>query len=219
MKNNITLIAIFQSFISKEEVLAVYKEFNYEETSRKFKGTDLYNFLLLELLTSIKAIDMEKIKLHVAFNVNSNHPQQVKETNANKYDGAIGEEIIDIENIIVEDRAYANYERFDMFNAKKQFFVIRIKNNAKFLNRKSLNIKTLFGTTENAVYNQLFIALIAYVLLKFLHNEIIKNLRFKKLSFAKFFRKFLNLEIEGALLIFISLILKKIHLQKEIQFL
>ena len=36
MKNNITLIEIFQSFISKDEILAIYKEFNYEETSRKF---------------------------------------------------------------------------------------------------------------------------------------------------------------------------------------
>ncbi|MGL4989593.1 MAG: IS4 family transposase [Sarcina sp.] len=375
MKNNITLIEIFQSFISEEEVLAVYKEFNYEETSRKFKGTDLYEFFIIaaineyksyrygadlmgrdglnpvnystiskkancmnykiakrifELLISkcnrplkrilkldkdIIAIDSTTIsvgkgrlkwakykshkagiKLHVAFNVNSNQPQQVKETNANKHDGPVGEEIIDIENIIVEDRAYANYERFDTFNTKGQSFVIRIKNNAKFLNRKSLkylknedskiakdftcylgneyirtenrfrvvtfkdykgktiqvctniknidpdriaeiykarwnvecffrfikqnlNVKTLFGTTENAVYNQLFIALIAYVLLKFLHNKTIENPRFNKLSFARFFRKFLNLEIEDALLVFISLILKKIHLQKDSPFL
>ena len=216
----------------------------------------------------------------------------MKETTANKHDGPVGEEIIDIDNIIVEDRAYANYERFDAFNTKGQSFVIRIKNNAKFLNSKSLkslksedskiskdftcylgneyirtenrfrivcfedykgktiqvctniknidsdriaeiykarwnvecffrcikqnlNVKTLFGTTENSVYNQLFIALIAYVLLKFLHNKMIENPRFNKLSFAIFFRKFLNLEIEGVILISISLILKKIHLQKE----
>lgn len=68
-----------------------------------------------------------EIKIHVSFNVNSNQPQKVKETNANKHDGPIGEEIIDIKNIIVEDRAYANYERFDTFNTKEQSFVIRIK--------------------------------------------------------------------------------------------
>ncbi|MGL5616639.1 MAG: IS4 family transposase, partial [Sarcina sp.] len=195
----------------------VYKEFNYEETSRKFKGADLYEFFivaaineyksyrygadlmgrdgltpvnystiskkancmdykiakkLFEILVSkcnrplkkilkldknIIAIDSTTIsvgkerlkwakykshkagiKLHVAFNVNSNQPQQVKETNANKHDGPVGKEIIDIENIIVEDRAYANYERFDTFNTKEQSFVIRIKNNAKFLNKKNL---------------------------------------------------------------------------------
>lgn len=371
MKNTITLIEIFQAFLSEEEVLAVYKEFNYEETSRKFKGTDLYEFLIIAAINEYKSyrygadlmerdglktvdhstiskksngidyritkklfeivvskcnrslrriLKLEKdiiaidsttisvgsgrlkwakykshkagIKLHVAFNVNSGQPQKVKETNANKHDGPIGEEIIDIKNIIVEDRAYANYERFDVFSKKKQSFVIRIKNNAKFTNKKSLkhlkfdeskilkdftcylgnentqtenrfrvvtfldykdkliqvctniinidsdriaeiykarwnvecffrfikqnlNVKNLFGTTENSVYNQLFIALIAYVLLKFLHNKIIENDRFKRLSFAEFFRKFLNLDIKGELLSLISLILKKIHLQKE----
>lgn len=371
MKNTITLIEIFQAFLSEEEVLAVYKEFNYEETSRKFKGTDLYEFLIIAAINEYKSyrygadlmerdglktvdhstiskksngidyriakklfeivvskcnrslrriLKLEKdiiaidsttisvgsgrlkwakykshkagIKLHVAFNVNSGQPQKVKETNANKHDGPIGEEIIDIKNIIVEDRAYANYERFDVFSKKKQSFVIRIKNNAKFTNKKSLkhlkfdeskilkdftcylgnentqtenrfrvvtfldykdkliqvctniinidsdriaeiykarwnvecffrfikqnlNVKNLFGTTENSVYNQLFIALIAYVLLKFLHNKIIENDRFKRLSFAEFFRKFLNLDIKGELLSLISLILKKIHLHKE----
>ncbi|MDY7989856.1 hypothetical protein UY286_04950 [Paenibacillus polymyxa] len=33
-----------------------------------------------------------------------------------------------------------------------------------------LNIPTLFGTTENAVYGQLFCALIVYVLLKWLFD-------------------------------------------------
>lgn len=45
-----------------------------------------------------------------------------------------------------------------------------------------------------------------YVLLKFLHNETIENIRFSRLSFATFLRKFLNLNINGELLILISLI-------------
>ncbi|MGL4991578.1 MAG: hypothetical protein ACRC57_10530, partial [Sarcina sp.] len=55
MKNNITLIEIFQSFISEEEVLTVYKEFNYEETSRKFKGTDLYEFFIVAAINEYKS--------------------------------------------------------------------------------------------------------------------------------------------------------------------
>lgn len=55
MKNNITLIEIFQSFISEEEVLAVYKGFNYEETSRKFKGTDLYKFFIIAAINEYKS--------------------------------------------------------------------------------------------------------------------------------------------------------------------
>ncbi|WP_084764328.1 transposase [Clostridium massiliamazoniense] len=75
--------------------------------------------------------------------------------------------------------------------------------------KQNLNVTNLFGTTENAVYNQIFIALAAYVLLKFLHNETIENIRFSRLSFDTFLRKFLNVNINGELLILISLILKK----------
>ena len=35
--------------------------------------------------------------------------------------------------------------------------------------KQNLNVPVLFGTTSNAVFNQLFAAMIAYVLLKFLH--------------------------------------------------
>ena len=35
--------------------------------------------------------------------------------------------------------------------------------------KQNLNVPVLFGTTKNAVFNQLFAALIAFVLLKFLH--------------------------------------------------
>ncbi|MFB6367567.1 transposase [Paenibacillus elgii] len=35
-----------------------------------------------------------------------------------------------------------------------------------------LNIPTLFGTTENAVYGQLFAALMVYVLLKWLFDSV-----------------------------------------------
>lgn len=35
--------------------------------------------------------------------------------------------------------------------------------------KQNLNVPTLFGTTENAVFNQLFAALIAYFVLQSLH--------------------------------------------------
>ncbi|WP_033007091.1 IS4 family transposase, partial [Geobacillus sp. WSUCF1] len=37
--------------------------------------------------------------------------------------------------------------------------------------KQYLNVPTLFGTTENAVYNQLFAAFIAYVLLRWLYDQ------------------------------------------------
>lgn len=55
--------------------------------------------------------------------------------------------------------------------------------------KQSLNVPVLFGTTENAVYNQLFSALIAYVLLKWLYSKTAQGRVFKKLSFTSFQRK------------------------------
>ena len=56
--------------------------------------------------------------------------------------------------------------------------------------KQNLNVPVLFGTTENAVYSQLFAALIAYVLLKFLQTECHKR-NCKRLSFAGFTRQLL----------------------------
>ncbi|WP_223322219.1 transposase, partial [Leuconostoc mesenteroides] len=50
--------------------------------------------------------------------------------------------------------------------------------------KQNLNVPVLFGTTSNAVYNQLFAAMIAYVLLKFLHVHGSKKNQIKPLSFA-----------------------------------
>ncbi|AWE06487.1 IS4 family transposase [Lysinibacillus sp. 2017] len=57
--------------------------------------------------------------------------------------------------------------------------------------KQNLNVPVLFGTTKNAVFNQLFAALIAYVLLKFLHVQGQKKANVKRLSFAGFTRLFL----------------------------
>lgn len=57
--------------------------------------------------------------------------------------------------------------------------------------KQNLNVPVLFGTTENAVYSQLFTALIAYVLLKFLQTEGHKKKNCKRLSFAGFTRQLL----------------------------
>ncbi|WP_425415439.1 hypothetical protein [Peribacillus loiseleuriae] len=46
----------------------------------------------------------------------------------------------------------------------------------------------LFGTTKNAVFNQLFAALIAYVLLKWLHVQARKQIHRKPLSLTDFQR-------------------------------
>lgn len=57
--------------------------------------------------------------------------------------------------------------------------------------KQHLNIPTLFGTTENAVYGQLFTALIVYVLLKWLFDTTTSAVsKHAPLSFARFTRLF-----------------------------
>ncbi|UQZ36931.1 IS4/IS5 family transposase [Paenibacillus sp. PK3_47] len=57
--------------------------------------------------------------------------------------------------------------------------------------KQHLNIPRLFGTTENAVYGQLYMALLVYVLLKFLFEQGNATVHFSaKLTFADFDRLF-----------------------------
>lgn len=58
--------------------------------------------------------------------------------------------------------------------------------------KQNLNVPVLFGTTENAVFNQLFAALIAFVLLKWLYTKTSEGRVFEKISFISFQRKLLN---------------------------
>ncbi len=55
--------------------------------------------------------------------------------------------------------------------------------------KQHLNVPVLFGTTKNAVFNQLFAALIAYVLLKWLYTKTSGERIFHHLSFISFQRK------------------------------
>ncbi|OES45502.1 hypothetical protein BA724_01390 [Domibacillus iocasae] len=57
--------------------------------------------------------------------------------------------------------------------------------------KQNLNVPVLFGATKNAVYNQLFAALIAYVLLKWLYNQTKSSIPHAKLSLAGFQRMLL----------------------------
>lgn len=64
--------------------------------------------------------------------------------------------------------------------------------------KQNLNVPVLFGTTENAVFNQLFAALITYVLLKWLYTKTSERQVFKTVSFVTFQRQLVgnNLPID-----------------------
>ena len=94
------------------------------------------------------------------------------------YEGAIVRVVTNLRDVTAEEIAGMYKERW----AIESFF--------RWI-KQNLNVPVLFGTTKNAVFSQLFSALIAYVLLKFLHTEGHKKNNCKRLSFAGFTRQFL----------------------------
>ena len=77
--------------------------------------------------------------------------------------------------------------------------------------KQTLNVKRLFATTKNSVYNQLFIALIAYVILHFSYVNVSEKIKFVKLSFCSFIIKLLNFTLQDEVQICIDLFLKNIN--------
>ena len=94
------------------------------------------------------------------------------------YEGAIVRVVTNLRNVSAEEIAGMYKERW----AIESFF--------RWI-KQNLNVPVLFGTTKNAVFSQLFAALIAYVLLKFLHTRIHSKSDVESLSFAGFTRLFL----------------------------
>jgi len=94
------------------------------------------------------------------------------------YEGGIVRVVTNLRDVTAEEIAGMYKERW----AIESFF--------RWI-KQNLNVPVLFGTTKNAVFNQLFAALIAYVLLKFLHTEGHKKNNCKRLSFAGFKRRLL----------------------------
>lgn len=120
------------------------------------------------------------IKLQVALRAEIGQPLQVVETLGSKHDGPMSEALAQPDYILVMDRAYGNYKAWWQI----EVFFRWIK--------QHLNIPTLFGTTENAVYGQLFCALIVYVLLNWLFVAAQTSWpQHAVLSFARFSRLFL----------------------------
>ena len=57
--------------------------------------------------------------------------------------------------------------------------------------KQTLNVPRLFGTTKNAVFNQLFVALITYVILNYVYHGTKKKIKGKALSLIGFTRTLL----------------------------
>ena len=75
--------------------------------------------------------------------------------------------------------------------------------------KQNLNLSKIFGTTENAVYNQLYAALIAYVLIRYLYIEVDKRVQYTKLTMIEFIRNIRNNEFSTEVYIIIQKIMRK----------
>ncbi|EFM10727.1 transposase IS4 family protein [Paenibacillus curdlanolyticus YK9] len=191
------------------------------------------------------------VKLHVAYKPTQGQPHRIEETTGNRPDLLSSDALRDTDYIIVADRAYAKFIRFDTYVQERQSFVIRIRDNATFhqprprkgkkpvgspiledftcqigrdakrskqrhriiklqdpkgnpvilatnLTRSAeqiaelyrarwqietffrwvkqhVNVPVLFGTSSNAVYSQLYIAMTVYVLLKMLFDHVVPH--------------------------------------------
>lgn len=75
--------------------------------------------------------------------------------------------------------------------------------------KQNVNISRLFGTSENAVFSQMFCALIAYILIEFMHEQLkTKHPRFN-LSRIQFLRQLLTSTFKPEVHIFIYTLLNK----------
>lgn len=97
-------------------------------------------------------------------------------------DGAIIRVITSLRHVTAEEIAHMYKERW----AIESFF--------RWI-KQNLHVPTLYGTTPNAVYSQCFAALIAYVLLKFLHTTCLRTPTLQVLSFVGFKRQLLCEEL------------------------
>jgi hypothetical protein len=54
--------------------------------------------------------------------------------------------------------------------------------------KQNLNLSKIFGTSKNAVFNQLYSALIAFIVVRYMYIEMISKVKFKKLTMIQFLR-------------------------------
>ncbi len=106
------------------------------------------------------------IKMHTLLNLRGSIPEFIRITDAKVHDVNILDELIpEPGSLYVMDRAYIDFERLYLINQCSAFFVVRAKSNLKFHRIKQhLRIKVFYGTSENAVKTQIWIAVSTYLL-------------------------------------------------------
>ncbi|MCT4507714.1 MAG: transposase, partial [Tepidibacter sp.] len=82
--------------------------------------------------------------------------------------------------------------------------------------KQNLNVKRLFGSSQNSVYNQLFCALIAYILLYFVYAQASKRWNYVKLSLIQFIRKLCADNLDSETSVSVYFVIRKMRMFNDI---
>jgi len=89
------------------------------------------------------------VKLHVHYDVASGMPVKAEETTGLVHDGSVSKYDTFEGTVLVKDRAYTDIKVFDSHKSAKQQFVTRLRNNSKFINKKSLQ---RMNSSDSSIY-------------------------------------------------------------------
>src|SRR4030067_572452 len=122
------------------------------------------------------------VKLHVKLNPSGYLPAFAVVTTGKVHEQLIAPSIpLEKGDVAVFDRGYHNLKWYKTLDDKGVFFVTRLKTNANYKVKErwqielffkslkqQLKVKSFVGTSQNALLSQLWVALIAYLLLSYL---------------------------------------------------
>src|SRR2546425_3039401 len=105
------------------------------------------------------------VKMHTLLDLHGNIPTFISITDGKVHDVNILDEILpEAGAFYVMDRGYVDFERLYVFTLSAAFFVVRTKSNVLLQRR--------YGTSENAVKTQIWIAVSVYVLVAIIRKRL-----------------------------------------------
>ena len=126
------------------------------------------------------------IKMHTQLDLHGNIPVFIDLSDAAQSDSvALDNLIIEAGSVYILDRGYVDFKRLYYFVNNLAFFIVRAKKTVADLYKsrwqvelffkwikQHLKIKSFFGTSRNAVYSKIWIAISAYVLIAIVKKRL-----------------------------------------------
>ena len=113
------------------------------------------------------------VKMHTLLDLRGNIPAFVHITDGKVHDVNVLDQIVpEAGAFYVMDRGYIDFERLFVLTLSAAFFVVRTKSNVFRWIKQHLRIKEFYGTSENAVKTQIWIAVSVYVLVAIVRKRL-----------------------------------------------